>query len=394
MPFNFTGPKWSEGGLTRNLDARTDTRVYQAQFTTATAAGIGVSSVAVTGGGSGYTTPPTVSFTGGGGSGAAAFAKIDGAGNITGVVVTQPGHNYTSAPAVGFSGGGGSGATATATISQCDVNTKEACRRALAELLSIDINTAHPDDAGMLVNSIEVASGLNLRDVTVRYSVPAAGGKHPNSSAQDPATRPTTYRWASGFETFNVDRDFNGQPIVNSAWQRFDNDPTVTKSHLILEITRTYTLFNIADAFTYYDKVNSTTWNLSVLGITVPEGLAKCTGILPTDPITANSDTIEVRHVFELRPEGHQVEVLDQGTVAAIDNISDLAEPIQTAQNVYATSQILLNGKGGVLKDTYSHTTGTDWGGKPAHATPIATGSAWKLRYEVYGAVDFNALGF
>jgi hypothetical protein len=71
-----------------------------------------VSSVTVTAGGSGYTSDPTVAFSGGGGSGAAATAVR---GTVTGITVTAGGSGYTSNPTVAITGGGGSGATATAT---------------------------------------------------------------------------------------------------------------------------------------------------------------------------------------------------------------------------------------------------------------------------------------
>ena len=73
-----------------------------------------VSSIAVSSGGSGYTTPPTVTFSGN--RGAAGIAVIAG-GSVTGVVVTEGGSGYTTAPTVTLTGGGGNGATATATIS-------------------------------------------------------------------------------------------------------------------------------------------------------------------------------------------------------------------------------------------------------------------------------------
>jgi len=74
----------------------------------------GVTSIAITAGGSGYGTAPTIGFTGGGGSGATATATVSG-GVITAITITNPGSGYTSAPAVTFTGGGGSGGAATAT---------------------------------------------------------------------------------------------------------------------------------------------------------------------------------------------------------------------------------------------------------------------------------------
>lgn len=69
----------------------------------------------VTAAGSGYSSAPTVSITGGGGSGATATANI-AAGLVASVTITDPGTGYTSAPSVSFSGGGGTGAAATAYL--------------------------------------------------------------------------------------------------------------------------------------------------------------------------------------------------------------------------------------------------------------------------------------
>ena len=75
-----------------------------------------ITSVIITSGGSGYTSPPTVSFTGGGGSGGAGTAVVSG-GAITSVSITSGGSGYTSPPTVSFVGGVGNGATCTAFIS-------------------------------------------------------------------------------------------------------------------------------------------------------------------------------------------------------------------------------------------------------------------------------------
>jgi len=71
--------------------------------------------------GSGYTTVPTVTITGGGGTGAAATAAIAGA-NVNGITLLTRGSAYTSNPTVTLSGGGGTGARAAATITRV-VNT-------------------------------------------------------------------------------------------------------------------------------------------------------------------------------------------------------------------------------------------------------------------------------
>ena len=76
-----------------------------------------VDDIAVSAGGTGYTSAPTVTFTGGGGTGATATATVSG-GVVTAVTVTGVGSGYTSVPTIGFTGGAGSGATATATLKE------------------------------------------------------------------------------------------------------------------------------------------------------------------------------------------------------------------------------------------------------------------------------------
>ncbi len=65
----------------------------------ATFAGGAVTAIAVTNGGSGYTTPPVVRITGGGGTGATATATLTG-GVVTAITVVTGGSGYTSTPTV------------------------------------------------------------------------------------------------------------------------------------------------------------------------------------------------------------------------------------------------------------------------------------------------------
>ena len=63
--------------------------------------------------GTGYSSAPTISISGGGGSNATATATVSG-GKITAVTITNGGTGYTSFPTVTVSGGGGSNAVLTA----------------------------------------------------------------------------------------------------------------------------------------------------------------------------------------------------------------------------------------------------------------------------------------
>ncbi len=79
---------------------------------TATAS-LGVATIAVVGS-SGYTSIPSVSITGGGGSGATAVAYIKA--GVLSISVTSNGSGYTSVPTVNVTGGGGSLTSATASL--------------------------------------------------------------------------------------------------------------------------------------------------------------------------------------------------------------------------------------------------------------------------------------
>ena len=75
-------------------------------FVPVIAASNSIAQVNVTAGGTGFTSAPTIGFTGGGGSGATAFAVISG-GAIVAIFVTNPGTGYTTDPTVTITAGGG-----------------------------------------------------------------------------------------------------------------------------------------------------------------------------------------------------------------------------------------------------------------------------------------------
>src|SRR2546426_5610891 len=77
----------------------TSTNTSRQATATANVNGGFVTSYNVTDGGSGYSTAPAVSVSGGGGSGATATASVSG-GAGTGIAANNPGSGYTSTPTV------------------------------------------------------------------------------------------------------------------------------------------------------------------------------------------------------------------------------------------------------------------------------------------------------
>jgi len=77
----------------------------------------GVRYISISNAGTAYTSVPTVTISGGGGSGATAKAFVNPSRVITHIRVTNQGSGYTSVPTVTISGGGGRNGTATAVLS-------------------------------------------------------------------------------------------------------------------------------------------------------------------------------------------------------------------------------------------------------------------------------------
>ena len=115
----YTGGLWRAYDYSRFLGPGPSASESQARVRVASSSrstGMILGSVTVDAGGSGYTFAPTITISGGGGTGATATSEITG-GVVTAIDVTDGGSGYTSAPTVTIGlGGGGAGAVATAVL--------------------------------------------------------------------------------------------------------------------------------------------------------------------------------------------------------------------------------------------------------------------------------------
>jgi hypothetical protein len=133
-PTNFTvGTKVLSGTISKYLDDESTSVLTWNSNTSLRLrvgkdVGKGIASVTVTSGGTGYSSAPTVSFTGGGGTGGAGTTVLSG-GAVQSVTITEAGFGYTSNPTVVFNGGsylviaaGTAALTATSEIVGIDFN--------------------------------------------------------------------------------------------------------------------------------------------------------------------------------------------------------------------------------------------------------------------------------
>lgn len=133
-------------------------------------AGTGVDEITITDGGEDYATAPTVAFSGGGGTGAAATATVvDGV--VTAITITNPGSGYTSAPTISFSGGGGTGAAATATIAGLANAVVAAMPAILSQLLAHAVVTVDPSSEANSIEARETIASERIIPLAIRARI-------------------------------------------------------------------------------------------------------------------------------------------------------------------------------------------------------------------------------
>lgn len=127
----------------------------------------------------GYTAAPTVTITGGGGTGATAVASpidIDESGSLNFIVVTDCGHGYTSAPTATISGGGLPG-TATAVVgwdnSPCTLGITTNATGTVTGATILENGTGYTSNVGFSFNAATVG-GTGVYTGTATFAVQAS----------------------------------------------------------------------------------------------------------------------------------------------------------------------------------------------------------------------------
>ena len=126
-------------------------------FTTSRANVTSVEKILITNAGFGYTEAPTITFTGGGGTGVAATCSINTTSNgIVRYIITDGGIGFGTAPIVTVSGGGGTGAVGLASIG---INDTQGFNE-VKNIFVINPGTNYATDPTVTISDPETLSGV------------------------------------------------------------------------------------------------------------------------------------------------------------------------------------------------------------------------------------------
>ena len=168
-------------------------------------------------GGYGYSDPPSVTISGGGGTGAVAVPTVTD-GVVTSIDIVNRGRGYTSAPTVTISGGGGEGARATANVNiaysgaqrvedtKCMVMTDEFNVYKCLDNNNNSISTYKP--IGTVVDPVIMPDGYMWKYL---YSIPIALRNKFLTDVYMPVVNSLRGQFYSGGEILNIVLESSGQ---------------------------------------------------------------------------------------------------------------------------------------------------------------------------------------
>lgn len=268
------------------------------------------------------------------------------------------------------------------------------------------MNEQHPLYQRLLVDNVSVATaGLGLFRVTVSYSIPLNGSTH--NEDDDKLSQPVRWRWLRSNIDEQVDRDYLGNPIVNSAREPFSEPATRTFTRRILELRRYEPFYDVGKAEAFENTVNNATFTIPGL-IVFGARAVRCNLIVPTEEYKVGDTVIDVSYQFEVRQDGWRSRHLDQGfNVHVGDSGGDELQPLYFENGERITMPALLDGRGKAINETLlagSHknpVTQVAYEDPPTGAQVeliaqpgVMLPTAIYLRYQLDPETNFAGLGF
>lgn len=145
-----------------------------------------------------------------------------------------------------------------------------------------------------------------LWQVDVKYS--SATDIQQRQVAENPLDRPPVYSWDNTTYQKVAFKDKDGNPVVNSAGERFSPLPEMDDCRPVLRVERNEASFNEARAIDYQDAVNTDMFR------GFDPGQAKVAKITGSTAFENSVHYWKVTYEIHFRREGWTLEVLDEGT--------------------------------------------------------------------------------
>lgn len=276
------------------------------------------------------------------------------------------------------------------------------------------LNSTHPQNSLLKAEDpFARRVGFNMWEVLVPFSRPEGAGDHTGTNT-NPLTEPQSVEWTPSPNNESVDRDGDGNPIINSA--KDPSDPPLTRDFTDwkLVITRNESFFDFVKAIQFQNKVNSNTFTVKQPNgkiITLHPGSMLCEGIMPVGKITITSTYVTMAYHLCLReyPEGtpdnektverspFQWWLPDTGYRALFAE-GGVNKPgsLVDATGAEVTFPVRLDGEGRPMNSEYKVTPQK----LPAVATTVPTGAIKVVKgditflvYKKYSGADFSQLG-
>lgn len=288
----------------------------------------------------------------------------------------------------------------------------------VAAYFSTTPGAQHPEDPTLYVQtggmSVGTEQGPFLYTVRAQYGLTPGGG-----SSTDPVDREPTFMWVTGNVTDVVDRDFDGNAILNSAWDVPNPKPTRKFGTIFLVVRKWENEYDPTRFATFNNTINQDTFKFR--NKTIQPGQACFDNYKQVQAMPFSAKSVPVEYTIEFRPgyekdpktgmwNGFFHRFLDKGRRAYFTDPNDSAK--MSIQNVYTlddvgkprqvSDDVLLNGFGAVLKPQHyrsgagTATSGNSLEGQPPGATFIApkqSGSGWTAVYKKYGFSFYGQLG-
>ncbi len=222
---------------------------------------------------------------------------------------------------------------------------------------------------------------------------------------------PLRVQFNPGLRSEPIDRDTDGNPIINSAGD--PNDPPIQTDFttLAFRVIRTESApFDAARALSFMRCVNSTA--CTIAGMKFDEGQLLCKVIAPIAEVTSKSRRIDIGYDFEGHGEGWDARVLDQGYRGISSNTggtrggrgggpTEIYNPpnpddTNTIKPVQISVPVRLNGKGKPILDVFTDRYGDkliEADQNPKGAVLEKTADAVFLHWKTRPRADLNQLG-